>query len=552
MTQKVIDGVLFSKMVYSGVVTLGENKAIVNDLNVFPIPDGDTGDNMHMTISSGYSQISGKDNDSLDQVSSSVAKGMLLGARGNSGVILSRIFAGISKGLKGIDRADVKVFSKALECGVDEAYSAVSNPVEGTILTVFKDGVRYANSQINESTTVNEYFDYFIKELSKSLDRTPDLLDVLKEAGVVDSGGAGFIYIVQGMKNAVDGIETGEVELKNNSSHQTIDIDTFTEDSILEFGYCTEFLLRLQRSKVDIDNFDLDGMINHLNQVGESVVCFRDGTIIKAHVHTKAPGDILNYVQQFGEFLTLKIENMTLQHNETTIENRFEAPKAQKPHEKFGLVSVAMGKGIKEAFFELSCDEVIDGGQSMNPSAEDFIKAFENINADVIFVFPNNGNVILTANQAASLYDKAEVRVIPTKTIGEGYATISQLNLIGEDVDSIISQCEDIISTVITGMVSKANRDANMNGVCITSGDYIGFTNDEVIVDSGNKNEAFVQMAEKLEANNYDIMLVICGCDATDTEKEELENKLKEKYRRTEIVLFDGDQPIYDYIMVLE
>ncbi|MBO4420179.1 MAG: DAK2 domain-containing protein [Oscillospiraceae bacterium] len=396
MGTQLLDAGQFASMVRSGAANLGANRQIVNDLNVFPIPDGDTGDNMYMTMDSGAAELRGPGG-SLGDTAAQAAKGMLLGARGNSGVILSRIFAGIAHGLSGVEKADLPTFSRAFSQGVEEAYRAVSVPVEGTILTVYKEAVAFASGRLNEGSSFESFFSDFLAELHSSLERTPELLAVLKEAGVVDSGGAGFIYIAEGMKNALTG---GESSAPSPSaaqhSAQGPDISLFTEDSELSFGYCTEFLLRLQRSKVDLEAFDLNEILEWLNQAGDSVVCFRDGSIVKVHIHTKTPGEILNRMQRYGEFLTLKIENMTLQHQETQIQNRY-TPPTRKPHKAYGIVTVASGAGIRDTFFRLGCDGVVEGGQSMNPSADDFLRAFGEINADTILVFPNNGNVILTA-----------------------------------------------------------------------------------------------------------------------------------------------------------
>ena len=547
----IIDGALFANMVRSGAVNLEANRQIVNDLNVFPIPDGDTGDNMYMTIDSGAAALAKHSGNDLSSAASAVARGMLLGARGNSGVILSRIFAGIARGFEGVGMADINTLCHAFEVGVDEAYRAVSVPVEGTILTVYKDAVRYAASRITESSSIISYFEDFTLELRRSLERTPELLAVLKESGVVDSGGAGFIYIAEGMKRAVEGFSADDFTSHATEKKQKTDISLFTEDSELEYGYCTEFLLRLQRAKVDPESFDITVLTDYLNSVGESVVAFKDGSIVKAHVHTMHPGDILNRCQQYGEFLTLKIENMTLQHNESTVENRFTvAP--PKPHKNYGIVSVAAGDGIKTTFYSLGCDWVIEGGQSMNPAAEDFVKAFEDINADTILVFPNNGNVILTAKQAAGLYDKADIRIIPTKTIGEGYAAISMLDTSSNDTEQILAEQQEIISSVVTGAVSKASRNALRNGVEITRGDHICFVDDTVYADTQDANEAALILADKVGAGDYDIMLVICGCDTDAAQRAALEKELKSRFRRTEVIFIDGGQPIYDYIVVFE
>ena len=551
MDTTMMNGTLFARMVRNGAANLNKSRAIVNDLNVFPIPDGDTGDNMFMTMESGSVAVKDYKDLPLEEISSKVARGMLLGARGNSGVILSRIFAGIARGFLGNGTADIYAVAKAFECGVTESYSAVSAPVEGTILTVYKDAVTYANSRIRDNSTLEEYFEDFIRELRLSLERTPDLLAVLKEAGVVDSGGAGFVYIVEGMRTALDGtdIEVGGSEVSVGAS--ILDTSSFTKDSVLEFGYCMEFLLQLQSCKTDVDAFDENQLISYLNRVGESIVAFREGSIIKVHVHTMCPGEILNYCQQYGEFLTLKLENMMLQHHATTIRNAFEvAPK--KPHKKYGIVTVAAGKGIKETFSSLGADVVIDGGQSMNPSAEDFIEAFKTLNADYILIFPNNSNIILTAKQAAALYEEAEVRVISNRTVGEGYAALSMLDTSLDDVNDVIAEVDDIISNVVTGSVSKANRDTEKDGLVIHRGDYIGFVDDTIYVDSDTAEDSSLKLCEVLHAEKYDIMLLICGQEPSAENADHLFHTLQQKYKKTEIIMIDGGQPIFDYLIILE
>lgn len=548
-----LSGVLFANMIKGGAKNLSNNRQIVNELNVFPIPDGDTGDNMSMTIDSGFAAVSNSsDNAPLGEVSSSVAKGMLLGARGNSGVILSRIFAGIAKGFIGREKADVVSLGKAFSNGVDEAYGAVSVPVEGTILTVYKDAVEYANSKISDGISFEEYFDNFTMELRRSLDRTPSLLDVLREAGVVDSGGAGFVYIAEGMKMALDGSAPEDISGETgNTSHANVDLSSFNADSELKYGYCTEFLLQLLNSKTDPSAFDIDALTAYLNGIGDSVVAFLDGTVVKVHVHTLVPGDVLNHCQQFGEYLTVKIENMTLQHNHTTIRNRFEV-ETPKPHKKYAIVSVASGDGIKNTFLSLGTDAVVDGGQSMNPSAEDFLKAFESLNADTILVFPNNGNIVLTAEQAAELYKKADVRVVPSKTIGEGYSAISMLDTSSGDTDAIVSESCDVISGVVTGLVSKAVRDTCRDGVTVRQGDYLGFVGDRIYTDDPNKNNAALSLAAAIGAGKYDVAMLICGADTSSEESQELYSKLTSEYKRTEFIMIDGGQPVYDYIIVFE
>ncbi|MBR5059545.1 MAG: DAK2 domain-containing protein [Clostridia bacterium] len=548
-----LNGIIYANMVRGGAAELCKNRQIVNDLNVFPIPDGDTGDNMFMTIDSGVVKLGENESEDLFRTASALSSGMLSGARGNSGAILSRIFAGISKGFEGLVCCDAKGLSRAFKCGVTEAYTAVKVPVEGTILTVFKDAVNYADSRLSDRTSIEEYFDLFIAELYRSLDRTPELLDVLKEAGVVDSGGAGFVYIAEGMKNALSG-ETVSYESSPKNAHAAdVDISTFTPDSVLEFGYCTEFLLRLQNAKCSVADFDERVISDFLDTVGDSVVIFKDGSLVKVHVHTMNPGSVLNYCQQFGEFLTLKIENMTLQHNETNIKNEFKSKNFRTgARKKYGLVPVAAGTGVKNTFLELGCDAVVDGGQSMNPSVADLIDAFDRTNAAVIYVFPNNSNIIMTANQAAELYKDSDVRVVETHTVGEGYAAVSVFDTSSDDPDVIFGELTEASEGVVTAMVSRAIRDSEKDGVIIHKDDYIGFTGSRIYVDDASRIEAAKALSGCVDAGGFDILILLKGADADPDEAGTLSAWLSEKYRGTEVILIDGGQPVYDYIMILE
>ena len=415
-------------------------------------------------------------------------------------------------------------------------------PKEGTILTVLKDSVRFADSRVSETSTLGDFFEDLTAEMHRSLQRTPELLDVLKQSGVVDSGGAGLLYIAEGMKNGLDGKQADAPRQQAQTAHK-VNIDLFTEDDVLEFGYCTEFLLRLTRAKTDIDAFDLAAFKAYLESIGDSIVCFREGTVIKVHVHTFKPGDVLNYVQQFGEFLTLKIENMTLQHHETM-------PVASKPHKQYGFVAVAAGEGLKSTFLSLGCDEVVDGGQSMNPSAKDLCAAFENINADTIFVLPNNGNIILTAEQAASLYTGAEIRIIPSRTVGQGYAVLSMLDT-NLTPDEIVNEASEVMSSVVTGAVSVASRVADNNGFAIKPGDYLGFSGDEVLAKEATRNEACLALCEAISTDEYGVMMVISGKDATPDDREALKSALASRFPETETYFIDGGQPIFDYMITL-
>ena len=539
-----LDSLTFAAMLRQGAVSLGKDKKVINDLNVFPIPDGDTGDNMLMTLKAGCNAVE-KHLGTLSELASAASSGMLLGARGNSGVILSRIFAGLAKGLQGVIVADTQTFAKAMQAAVDEAYKAVPVPVEGTIITVLREGAAGADA----SGDLNLYFESLLGAMQVSLDHTPELLQVLKDAGVVDSGGAGLLSIFRGMNDALNGkISEEEIEPTTATPVPTVELNKFDENSKLEFGYCTEFLLRLMRSKVDLDNFDEKVIFDYLNQVGESVVAFREGSIVKVHVHTFTPGEILNHCQQYGEFLTLKIENMTLQHHQTVNQDNASFKLPPKP---YGVVTVASGEGLINAFREFGADEVIAGGQTMNPSTQDFLDAFARINAQHILVFPNNKNIKMAADQAAELYKNADIHVLPSTTIGEGYYGIGYIDRDNANVDEVIGSITEIMQSVTTGMVSIAIRDAEGDQVSVHTGDFVGYSGKQLLSDSPNREEAAKALAERLGAASRDVMLVFFGEEVPQDEAERLVADLQNQYKNLEIMLNNGGQPVYDYIFVL-
>lgn len=538
-----LDSLTFAAMLRQGAVVLGKEKTVINDLNVFPIPDGDTGDNMYMTLKAGCAAV--KDHlGTLSEIAAAASSGMLLGARGNSGVILSRIFAGLAKGLQGVIEADAKVFADAMASAVAEAYKAVPVPVEGTIITVLREGAADADASMD----LNHYFETLLAAMQVSLDHTPELLPVLKNAGVVDSGGAGLLCIFRGMNDALCGqISEEELVPTSTPAAPTVELDKFNENSTLEFGYCTEFLLRLMRSKVDLDAFDEQVIIDYLNQSGESVVAFREGSIVKVHVHTFTPGVILNEMQKYGEFLTIKIENMSLQHHQSVNQNN---ASFKVPPQKYGIVTVASGEGLIQAFHEIGAEEVIAGGQTMNPSTQDFVDAFARINAQHILVFPNNKNIKMAADQAAEMYDKADVRVMPSATIGEGYYGVASVDRSMDDVEEVIQSVNEIMHSVTTGMVSTAIRDAE-GEVSVHTGDYVGYSGKQMLSDSPSRSEAALELCRKLGAASRDVMLVFYGQDVPAEEAEALTTELQKEYKNLEIIINCGLQPVYDYIFVL-
>lgn len=559
MPVNTIDGELYSQLITAGAANLSIHEEEVNNLNVFPIPDGDTGSNMLLTMDGGKNAIIQEAN--ISKAAQVIASGMLLGARGNSGVILSQFFDGISSGFADLATADVAQFGIACREGVKHAYEAVMTPVEGTILTVVKDATEYACSI--KADSILDFIENFIAEAKLSLERTPNLLPVLKKAGVVDSGGAGLIYIMEGMKQFLKGetISTANKDDLTKSQHggnfgsqaKGIDLNKFTSDSILEFGYCTELLLRLQNAKCDVENFSVETIKEYLGTIGDSIVAFKTGSIIKIHVHTKTPGKVFDFCQQYGEFLTVKVENMSLQHNNLD-EDEFAKPKKDntKDAKKYGVVAVASGSGIQQMFREHGADVVINGGQSMNPSAEDFIKAFKEANAETIFVFPNNGNVILAAKQAAKLFQEAQIEVIETKTIGQGYAGLTMLDTTSNDTQQILDDINMGIEGVDTYMISHCVRDAEMDGKQLHAGDYIGFLDKKILVASSDRKKTAFQTVEGIDFTDHEVCILIRGIDSTSYEEEEVRNYLMLKHPGIEVYEVEGGQDIYSYIFIVE
>lgn len=557
MPVNTIDGELYSQLITAGAANLSIHEEEVNNLNVFPIPDGDTGSNMLLTMNGGKNAIIQEAN--ISKAAQVIASGMLLGARGNSGVILSQFFDGISAGFADLTTADVAQFGIACREGVKHAYEAVMTPVEGTILTVVKDATEYACSI--PADTILAFIENFIAEAKLSLERTPNLLPVLKKAGVVDSGGAGLIYIMEGMRQFLKGEKVTANNDLTQSQHggeignQTkgLDLNKFTSDSVLEFGYCTEVLLRLQNAKCDVENFSVETIKDYLGTIGNSIVAFKTGSIIKIHVHTKTPGKVFDFCQQYGEFLTVKVENMSLQHNNLD-EEEFAKPKNKENAEpkKYAVVSVATGAGIQQMFKDHGTDVIIDGGQSMNPSAEDFIKAFKEANAETIFVFPNNGNVILAAKQAAKLFTDSRIEVIETKTIGQGYAGLTMLDTTSNDTQQILDDINMAIEGVDTYLVSHCVRDAEMDGKQLHAGDYIGFLDKKILVASNDRKKTAFQTVEGIDFTDHEVCILIRGIDSTSYEEEEVRNYLMLKHPGIEVYEVEGGQDIYSYIFIVE
>lgn len=549
-----MDGLAYKRLVEAGYASLKASAEEVNDLNVFPIPDGDTGDNMCSTLLGGIKEA--PEDEDISFVSAKIADGMILGARGNSGVILSQIFKGLSSGLDGKKTADEKDFANALLSAVDTAYKAVEKPVEGTILTVLKSSVEAVNRLIGGDFDEEALFLTLYERSVSAVEETTEQLFVLKEAGVVDSGGKGLSYIFKGFLSAIRGEEIAAADGGNavgGGSAKELDLSLFDENSVMQFGYCTEFLLRLQNSKIDVNSFDTEKFIEEIKTFGDSIVCFKNGTIVKVHVHTFNPGNVLNHCQKYGEFLTIKIENMTLQHEGTvkSKENNKQKFKKNAVRKPFGVVAVATGKGLKDTFAELGADIVIDGGQGKNPSTEDFLEAYDALNADNVFVLPDNGNIIPVAEKSAEIYKKSKIFVLKAKSVGDGYSALSALDLSCENVEEIFSLMTEAMGKSKTIEVCKAVRSTTVGGVEIAEGEYISFCGKQMLAANKDRLKAAEDGVKKVVSDENEFLIAIIGKDAL-SEADEAYEAFTKAFSHLEVYTLIGEQDTFDFVIILQ
>lgn len=551
MNYQTLDASLYHSLLLAGFTNLKNNVTEVNDLNVFPIPDGDTGDNMLATIGGGVHLMEDIKNSSLGEITKKVSDGMLLSARGNSGVILSQMFDGIAKGFENVEISDVETLANAMKLGVQYAYQSVETPVEGTMLTVMKDASDFAFTHVNGSSDVLSYFNDFVSEAHHALQRTPELLDVLKNAGVIDSGGAGIVYIFEGFVKALKGEEVPHLESEKTET-KTIDFSKFNENTVMKFGYCTEFLLQLQHAKIDIKNFKLEEIISYLKTKGDSIVALLNGTVVKVHVHTMNPGEILDHCLKYGEYLTVKIENMTLQHNETIKENKKPKYKKNPVRKKMGVVVVLNGDGLKAMFSQLGVDVVIDGGQGMNPAVEDFFEAYDAVNADEIIVFPNNSNVIMAAQKSKEVYKKSNVHVMESKNVGQAYVALTGADINPDDVDQLCQDFEYLVKHSKVGLVSKAIRDSNIDQREIHIGDYVGMVNKKILVNDIDEFKTGLSLIDQLTDDRDEFIICLAGKNVSHEDREKFDSLVKDRYPSLEYYRVDGEQDIYDFILVIQ
>lgn len=555
-----LSGKLFKEMVTNGAVHLKNNHKEIDHLNVFPVPDGDTGTNMQMTMMAGIREVNNLESkdDSIVDISKILSRGLLMGARGNSGVILSQFFRGVYTEISKINKgeADVEDFIQALVGGYQMAYRAVMDPVEGTILTVVREAAEKVLSEKDNLNTVEEVMDLYVKQAHETLSRTPELLPVLKEAGVVDSGGAGFIKIIEGMQMALNGQILSEQDASDIPQVQMPKFDVHNHgldmEQDIKFGYCTEFIAKL----FEPDKFDEQMIKKPLSKMGDSMVVAVVDDLLKVHVHTNQPGVALTLAQKYGDLQTIKVDNMRLQHHHLVNEHNqtLETDKVKNvtsDRVRYGLIAVASGEGIKDAFTELGVDIIIDGGQTMNPPTEKFVNAVESLNADEIIIIPNNSNIVLTAEQTIDLLPERTIRVLKTKNIAQGYASLMVFDPTRE-LDDNLEEMTEAVAMVQSGEVTYAVRDTTVNGIEIKMDDYIGILGKEISVATNSRLKTIKKLLDNMVNDESEIVTIFYGNDVDDKELKKVLEHLEGLSDDIDIDVVAGQQDIYSYIVAVE
>lgn len=556
MSIRNLDGKAFADMILYGAHHLSQNANVVDALNVFPVPDGDTGTNMNLSMTSGAKEVEQIDTANIGKVAQSLSRGLLMGARGNSGVILSQLFRGFGKSIEQKSEINAKEFAAAFQAGVDTAYKAVMKPVEGTILTVAKDAAKKAVLAAQTETDIIKVMEAVVNEAEASLERTPELLPVLKEVGVVDSGGKGLLYVYEGFLASLKGEKLSDKaaalpsldDLVSAEHHKNAQSHMNTED--IEFGYCTEFMVKLDSGK---RNFNEDAFRQDLSGFGDSLLVVSDENIAKVHIHAEYPGEVMTYAQKYGSLINMKIENMREQHSAILSQNKQETAPAEKaPADKqpYGIVTVAMGEGIAELFESIGATKIIEGGQTMNPSTEDIVQAIKDANADTVVILPNNSNIVMAANQAADVAGQ-HVIVIPTKTVPQGMAALLAFNP-ALSADENEAAMLGAIGEVKSGQITYAVRDTNIDGIDIKKGDFMGILNGKIVETASDQLTAAKKLIAGMIDEDSEIVTVIKGEDAPEEEAEELAAYISETYEDVEVEVHDGKQPLYSYILAVE
>lgn len=560
MEANTINAATLAKMFLAGAKNLESKKEWINELNVFPVPDGDTGTNMTMTIMSAAKEVSALEQVDMKTLAKAISSGSLRGARGNSGVILSQLLRGFTKAIKEVDEVDVDILCEALQRAVETAYKAVMKPKEGTILTVAKGAADKALELVDTTDDIVYFIDEIIKEADFVLSKTPDMLPVLKQAGVVDSGGQGLVVVMQGAYDCLMGKEVDYTITPDQTSGQVTKITPETEAEI-KFGYCTEFIIVLNQPLTEAQEQEYKG---YLESIGDSIVVVADDEIVKTHVHTNDPGLAIQKALTHGSLSKIKIDNMREEHQERLIkdaekaaaqqaaeEAAKEAPVSTEPEKEMGFVAVSIGEGLNEIFKELGVDYMIEGGQTMNPSTEDVLDAIAKVSAKTVFVLPNNKNIILAANQAASLCEDKKVIVLPTKTIPQGITAL--INFIPEQsAQENEARMNEEIANVKTGQVTYAVRDTVIDDKEIHEGDYMGIGDAGILAVNTDIQAVFLDMIAEMVDEDSAIVSIYYGADVTEADAEALSSAVEEKFSDLEVELQMGGQPVYYYIASVE
>lgn len=559
-TMKTITAQDFRAMVEIGEMRLSENAEFVNSLNVFPVPDGDTGTNMMLSFKSGAERVANSTATTVGDLAQDLAKGLLMGARGNSGVILSQLFRGFSKAVVGKEVITGEELAQAFTNGVETAYKAVMKPVEGTILTVARESAKRGVRKLETSNDIIEVMGSVLRGAEKSLAKTPDLLPVLKEVGVVDSGGQGLVFIYNGFFEALTGeavpvqsLQSNKIDLTSVAHHESgVDYEHVSTGDI-KFGYCTEIMVKIGEGETVVDTFDYDTFRNYLNELGDSLLVVADDEIIKVHVHTERPGEVMNYGQRFGSLMKVKVDNMRLQHEEVLKTDYTAKVKeaAQKQKAEYGIVAVAAGEGVQELFKSMGVTTIINGGQTMNPSTEDILQAVKEAHAEKVIVLPNNKNIQMAANQAAEVSEDAAVAVVATRTISEGLASLLAFNPEASLEDNQAAMSEQM-TLVSSGQITNAVRDTNIDGVEIKKDDFMGIVDGKILVSIADRKEATLATIEKMINDDSEILTIIYGEDADASEVEEITEAVEAKYPDVEVEVHEGNQPVYTYLLSVE
>ena len=546
-----INGLVLAEMIDLGSKNLAKNAEKINALNVFPVPDGDTGTNMNLSMSSGAKETAANVVENIGELGKSFSKGLLMGARGNSGVILSQLFRGMSQHIADKKEVNAKEFAEAIQNGVSIAYKAIIKPVEGTILTVAREAAEAGLKAAENTSSVVEVMEAIYFEAQASLKRTPELLPILKEVGVVDSGGQGLVCVYQGFVAALKGekiegleaVETNVVDMQFEDDH---DMDFMSPEDIV-YGFCTEFTVRLNKEKKE---FNEDKFREDMSKFGDSLLVISDSEFVKIHVHTETPGDVFNYGQQYGELIKIKSDNMREQHREVLRKQEAKQATAPKELKEQAMISISMGAGLSKVLTSMGVDYIVEGGQTMNPSTEDIMKAIKEVNAKNIFIFPNNKNIQLAAKQAAELAEE-NVFVVESKTAPQGLAAVMVYNPQAAAEENFANM-QEVLSTVSTLEVTHAVRDTNIEGVEIKKDEFMGIRNGKIVVSNLSLNTVLEELLEKSLDEDSEIVTLYLGEESTEEYTDFLEQLIEEKYPDVEVELIESGQPVYPYIIGVE